>query len=132
LRLIRASSDLKIIVAPIPAPPAAIRFLSLHIGPCLSKSKNQTEAWKFLYSILKRNSEKNIRKHNPHVWYSKVWTCKFALQDQNLGPVIRASENKLKSFPVISNTFDDGLNDEVIRFQQMQLMEAQGVYILNL
>lgn len=125
IHTIKATSpDLKIIVAPIPAPPGGTQLsLATYWAEGVSiKSKNQEEAWKFLLFLASKESQTKLYEVQSAVRmfgaaYSRMDLASLLIQDQYLGPVIKqASEDKLKSFPLISNTFDDGLNDEVIRF----------------
>jgi multiple sugar transport system substrate-binding protein len=55
--------------------------------------------------------------------------AELLVQDQYLGPVVKqAVEDRFISLPLVTNTFDDGLNDEVVRYLENAINGAsQGV-----
>lgn len=83
-------------------------------------SKNQLEAWKFLrFLVEKENLTKlydNMAKSRlfgeP---YSRVDLSSTLIQNEYTGPVIQQANN-MKSLPLISRTFDNGINDQIIKY----------------
>jgi len=61
--------------------------------------------------------------------YSRMDLAELLIQDQYLGSVVKqAVEDRFISLPLISNTFDDGLNDEVVRYLENAINStSQGV-----
>lgn len=128
--------DLKIIVAPIPNPPGGKQFsISTYwVEGVSKKSKNQLEAWKFLAYLASKEGQtkmfevqSNIRMFG--IPYSRVDLADLLIQDPYLGPVVKqAAEDRFVSLPLITNTFDEGLNDEVVRYLENAINGAsQGV-----
>ena len=61
--------------------------------------------------------------------YSRMDLGNLLIQDPYLGSVIKqAAEDRFVSLPLITNTFDDGLNDGIVRYLQNAINGAsQGV-----
>ena len=61
--------------------------------------------------------------------YARKDLADLLIQDPVLGPVVKlASEDKLISLPLVSRTFDDGLNDEIVRYIENAIgASTQGV-----
>jgi multiple sugar transport system substrate-binding protein len=130
------SPDLKFVVAPIPNPPGGDQFslASYWVEGVSSKSKNQTEAWKFLAYLASKDVETKMFEAQSNIRmfgtpYSRVDLADLLISDPYLGTVIKqASEDKFKSQTLISNTFDDGLNDGVGRYLENAINStSQGV-----
>jgi multiple sugar transport system substrate-binding protein len=128
--------DLKIVVVPIPNPPGGKQFsISTYWVEGVSKrSTHQLEAWKFLAYLSSKEGQtkmfeiqSNIRMFGTP--YSRVDLAELLVQDPYLGPVVKqAAEDRFVSLPLITNTFDDGLNDEVVRYLENAINGAsQGV-----
>lgn len=128
--------DLKIVVVPIPNPPGGKQFsISTYwVEGVSKKSTHQVEAWKFLRYLSSKEGQtkmfeiqSNIRMFGTP--YSRVDLADLLVQDPYLGPVIKqAAEDRFVSLPLIINTFDDGLNDEVVRYLENAINGAsQGV-----
>jgi len=134
--IINISPDLKFIVAPIPSPPGGKRFSisSYWVEGVSKKSKNQNEAWKFLAYLSSKEGQTKMFEIQGSMRmfgtpYSRMDLADLLMQDPNLGAVIKqAVENRYISLPLASNTFDDGLNDGVIRYLENAVNGAsQGV-----
>lgn len=128
--------DLKLVVAPIPNPPGGKQFslASYWVEGVSKKSKHQEEAWKFLAylsskSTLTKMYEAQSSTRTFGAPYSRIDLSNTLIQDNYLGPLIRqAAEDKFKSLPLTSNTFDDGLNDGITRYLENAINGAsQGV-----
>lgn len=128
--------DLKIVVAPIPNPPGGKQFsiASYWVEGVSKKSTHQLEAWKFLAYLSSKEGETKMYEIQSSIRmfgtpYSRMDLADLLVQDPYLGPVIKqAAEDRFVSLPLISNTFDDGLNDGVIRYLENAINGAsQGV-----
>ena len=128
--------NLKIVVAPIPSPPGGKQFsLASYWAEGVSvKSKHQEEAWKFLVYLSSKEGQTKMYASQSTVRmfgapYSRMDLADLLVQDPYLGPVIKqAAEDRYISLPLITNTFDDGLNDGIIRYLENAINGAsQGV-----
>lgn len=128
--------DLKIAVAPIPAPPGGKQFslASYWVEGVSRKSEHQEEAWKFLAYLGSKEGETKLYEIQSSIrafgaTYSRMDLADLLVQDQYLGPVVKqAAEDRFLSLPLSTNTFDDGLNDEIIRYLENAINSAsQGV-----
>ncbi|MFZ2026471.1 MAG: sugar ABC transporter substrate-binding protein [Microgenomates group bacterium] len=128
--------DLKIAVAPIPAPPGGKQFslASYWVEGVSRKSENQEEAWKFLAYLASKEGETKLYEIQSSVrafgaTYSRMDLADLLVQDQYLGPVVKqAAEDRFLSLPLSMNTYDDGLNDEIVRYLENAINSAsQGV-----
>jgi len=128
--------DLKIAVAPIPNPPGGKQFsiATYWVEGVSKKSTHQLEAWKFLAYLSSKEGQTKMYEIQSNIRmfgtpYSRIDLADLLIQDPYLGPVIKqAAEDRYISLPLITNTFDDGLNDEVIRYLENAINGAsQGV-----
>ena len=128
--------DMKIAVLPIPNPPGGKQYsISSYWVEGVSKlSTQQLEAWKFLQFLSSKEGETKMFEIQSSIRpfgtaYSRIDLAELLVQDQYLGPVIKqAAEDRFISLPLIMNTFDEGLNDEVVRYLENAINGAsQGV-----
>jgi multiple sugar transport system substrate-binding protein len=128
--------DLKMAVAPIPNPPGGKQFsiATYWVEGVSIKSAHQLEAWKFLAYLSSKTIQTKMYEIQSSIRmfgapYSRMDLADLLIQDPYLGPVIKqAAEDRYITLPLISNTFDDGLNDEVIRYLENAINGAsQGV-----
>lgn len=128
--------DLKIVVVPIPNPPGGKQYsiASYWVEGVSKKSTQQEEAWKFLQFLSSKEGETKMYEFQSSIRifgtaYSRIDLGALLAQDQYLGPLIKqAAEDRFISLPLISNTFDDGLNDEIVRYLENSINSAsQGV-----
>lgn len=128
--------DLKLIVAPIPNPPGGKQFslASYWVEGVSKKSKHQEEAWKFLTYLSSKSGLTKMYEAQSALRmfgapYSRIDLSNTIIQDPYLGTLIRqAAEDKFISLPITSNTFDDGLNDDMMRYLENAINGAsQGV-----
>ena len=95
-------------------------------------SKNQIEAWKFLRYLTEKDNltklyeiESRLRPFGEP--YSRVDLAPLLSQNQYLGAVIKQA-NDFVSVPLISKTYDNGLNDELIKYLENAINSTiQGV-----
>lgn len=128
--------DLKVVVAPIPSPPGGKQFSisSYWVEGVSKKSTHQLEAWKFLSYLASKEGQTKMYEIQSSIRmfgtpYSRMDLGDLLIQDAYLGPVIKqAAEDRFISLPLISNTFDDGLDDGVNRYLENAINGAsQGV-----
>jgi multiple sugar transport system substrate-binding protein len=134
--IITTAPDLKIAVAPIPNPPGGKQFsiASYWVEGVSRKSANQTEAWKFLAYLSSKEGQTKMYELQSNIRlfgtpYSRMDLADLLVQDRYLGAVVKqAAEDRFISLPLVTNTFDDGLNDGVTRYLENAINGAsQGV-----
>ncbi|KKQ24287.1 MAG: Extracellular solute-binding protein family 1 [Candidatus Roizmanbacteria bacterium GW2011_GWC2_37_13] len=129
-----ANPEITIKIVPVPVVPGAsmVSIASYWVEGVSRFSKNQIEAWKFLrYLTEKENMTKlyeiqsRLRPYGEP--YSRVDLASLLAQNQYLGAVIKQADNFV-SLPLISRTYDNGLNDEIIKYLENAINStAQGV-----
>jgi multiple sugar transport system substrate-binding protein len=128
--------DLKIAVVPIPNPPGGKQYSisSYWVEGVSKQSTQQLEAWKFLQFLSSKEGETKMYEIQSSIRmfgtaYSRMDLAELLVQDQYLGPVIKqAAEDRFISLPLVANTYDEGLNDEVVRYLENAINGAsQGV-----
>lgn len=129
-----ANPEIQMKVVPVPSVPGAppVSLASYWVEGVSRYSKNQIEAWKFLKYLTEKETmtklyeiESKIRPFGEP--YSRVDLAPILSQDEYLGAVIKQADNFV-SIPVISRTFDNGLNDEVIKYIENAINSTtQGV-----
>lgn len=134
LSIKNANPELKVKVVPVPAGPDGnpVSISNYWVEGVSKNSSNQLEAWKFLkYLVQKENLTKlfeitsQVRPFGEP--YSRVDCASLLTQNEFLSPVIKQAEYYI-SVPMISRTFDNGLNDEVIKYIENAInASAQGV-----
>jgi multiple sugar transport system substrate-binding protein len=134
LAILAANPDLDLKVATVPRlPNESPRSIANYWVEGVSKnSKNQIEAWKFLkFMIQKENmtkfyaaQTKTRRFGEP---YSRVDLGSTLAQDKYVGPVIEEA-TFFESLPLISRTYDNGMNDEIVKYIENAINSTvQGV-----
>lgn len=128
--------QMKISVLPIPAPPGSsqLSLASYWVEGVSRVSSHQEEAWKFLKYLASKDGQTKMFEIQSTIRpfgtaYARQDLAELLVQDDVLGPVVKmASEDKLLSLPLVSRTFDDGLNDEIVRYVENAInASAQGV-----
>ncbi len=122
LTIKQANPDLQLKVTSLPVVPGGnqITLASYWVEGVSKFSKNQIEAWKFLRFLVEKDNLTKLyaeqAKSRPFGEpYSRVDLAPSLVQNEYIGPVIAQAKN-MKSLPTISRTYDDGLNDEVIKY----------------
>jgi multiple sugar transport system substrate-binding protein len=96
------------------------------------RSKNQLEAWKFLKFLAQKESLAKLFENQTKVRpigtvYSRADMINLLAQDEYLGAIVKQADNFL-SLPLVSRTFDNGLNDEIIKYLENAINSTiQGV-----
>lgn len=131
-----AAPDLKIAVVPIPNPPGGKQYsiASYWVEGVSNQSSQQQEAWKFLQFLSSKEEETKLYEIQSSIRmfgaaYSRMDLADLLVQDPYLGPVVKqGAEDRYISLPLVTNTFDDGLNDGVVRYLENAINGAsQGV-----
>lgn len=126
--------DLDVKVAPVPSVPGgkSVSIASYWVEGVSRYSKNQTEAWKFVKYLTEKDNmtklyqiESQLRPFGEA--YSRVDLAPLLAQNQYLGAVIKQADDYV-SLPLASRTFDNGLNDEIIKYIENAInATSQGV-----
>lgn len=116
-----ANSELKFKTAPVPHLPGRdINWATFWAFSVSAKSTRQEEAWKFLQFLTSAEAEKLMYQEAANIRlfgqpYSRVDLGKEIENDPVAGSIILQAPN-YKSWYLSSNTFDQGLNDEMIKY----------------
>ncbi|MCL4374410.1 sugar ABC transporter substrate-binding protein [Patescibacteria group bacterium] len=119
-----ANPDIDIRTAPVPRGPQG-KLLSLAnywVEGVSRFSPNQLEAWKFLRYLVEKEQMTKLYELEAKTRffgepYSRVDLASTLSQHEFLGAVIaEAQSDAFISLPVISRTYDNGLNDEIVRY----------------
>lgn len=129
-----ANPDIDMKVVPVPVVPgtALISIASYWVEGVSRFSNNQLEAWKFLRFLTEKENmtklyeiESKLRPFGEP--YSRVDLAPLLVQNPYLGAVIKQG-NFFSSLPLVSRTFDNGLNDEIIKYLENAVNSTiQGV-----
>lgn len=134
LNIKSANPDLKVKVAPVPTGPDGnpVSIANYWVEGVSKYSKNQLEAWKFLNYLVQKENLTKLYSGQAQVRpfgepYSRVDCASLLIQNEYIGPVIKQAEYFV-SVPAISRTFDNGLNDEIIKYIENAInATTQGV-----
>jgi multiple sugar transport system substrate-binding protein len=124
--------DMKVVPVPVVPGTTPISIASYWVEGVSRFSNNQLEAWKFLKFLTEKENmtklyeiESKIRPFGEP--YSRVDLAPLLAQNPYLGAVIKEANN-FSSLPLISRTFDNGLNDEIIKYLENAVNSTiQGV-----
>ncbi|MFH0979587.1 MAG: sugar ABC transporter substrate-binding protein [Candidatus Roizmanbacteria bacterium] len=129
-----ANPEIAMKIVPVPAVPGAsvVSIASYWVEGVSRFSKNQIEAWKFLRYLTEKDNltklyeiESRLRPFGEP--YSRIDLAPLLSQNQYLGAVIKQANNFV-SIPLISRTYDNGLNDELIKYLENAINSTiQGV-----
>lgn len=118
----QANPELKLKVSNFPIVPGGkpISLASYWVEGVSVHSKNQIEAWRFLKFLVSKENLTKLYENQAKTRlfgepYSRVDLASLLIQNEYIGPVI-AQANHLESLPVVSRTFDNGINDEIIKY----------------
>ncbi|MGB9883468.1 MAG: ABC transporter substrate-binding protein [Microgenomates group bacterium] len=126
--------DIKIKVVPVPAVPGGkpISLANYWVEGVSKYSKNQIEAWKFLKFLTEKENltklyELQAKERLFGEPYSRVDLANLLVQNEYIGAVIKQADNFV-SLPLVSRTFDNGLNDQIIKYLENAVNSTiQGV-----
>ncbi len=114
--------DIKIKVVPVPNVPGSkpLSIASYWVEGVSRYSKNQIEAWKFIKYLAEKDNMTKLYENQAKMRifgepYSRVDLAQTLIQNEYVGPVIQQAKYYV-SIPTISRTYDNGLNDEIIRY----------------
>ena len=112
--------DMKIVPVPVVPGTASLSIASYWVEGVSKFSSNQMEAWKFLKYLTEKENMTKLYEIQSKVRpfgepYSRVDLAPLLAQNTYLSAVIKQANN-FYSLPLISRTFDNGLNDEIIKY----------------
>ncbi len=114
--------DIQIKTATIPTVPGGklISIANYWVEGVSNYSKNQIEAWKFLKFLVDKENLTRLYEEQKKLRvlgepYSRVDLGNLLIQDPYAGAVIKQAKDFV-SLPLVSRTFDNGLNDEIIQY----------------
>lgn len=117
-----ANPDIDLKVAPVPKLPGGtpVSIASYWVEGVSVRSKHQVEAWKFVKFLSeKENMAKMYELQSKSRLfgepYSRVDLGDTLAQNEYIGPVI-AQAKYFVSLPLISRTYDNGLNDGIVKY----------------
>lgn len=122
LEIKKANNDLKIGVAPLPILPGGdqISLASYWVEGVSKTSKHQAEAWAFLHFLTQKETMTTLYQEETKTRlfgepYSRVDLKDKLIQNEYIGPVMSQAAT-MKSLPMISRTYDNGINDEIVKY----------------
>ena len=124
--------DMKVVPVPVVPGTALISIASYWVEGVSRFSNNQLEAWKFLKFLTEKENMTKIYEIQSKLRpfgepYSRVDLAPLLAQNPYLSAVIKQANN-FASQPLISRTFDNGLNDEIIKYLENAINSTiQGV-----
>ncbi len=129
-----ANPEIDLRTAPVPAVPGSklISIANYWAEGVSIKSKNQLEAWKFLKYLAEKENLSKLYANQARVRlfgcpYPRIDMADLLIKNDFLSGIINEAKD-LKSLPLISRTFDNGLNDEIIKYLENAINStAEGV-----
>ncbi len=129
-----ANPDIDLKVVPVPTVPGAppVSLSSYWVEGVSRYSANQIEAWKFLRFLSEKENMTKLYELQSKVRpfgepYSRVDLAPVLSQNEYLGAVIKQAPD-FASMPLVSRTYDNGLNDEIIKYIENAINSTtQGV-----
>src|SRR3989338_545781 len=122
LTIKQINPDIKIKTVSLPIVPGGNQLsLATYSVEGVSRfSKNQLEAWKFLRFLVEKDNLTKLYQEQTKTRlfgepYSRVDLGSTLVQNEYIGPVVAQAKN-MKSMPLSSRTYDNGLNDEIIKY----------------
>lgn len=129
-----ANPDINLKIAPVPTIPGMppVSIANYWVEGVSRFSRHQIEAWKFLRFLVEKENltklyeiESKLRLFGEP--YSRVDLAPLLSQNPYLTAVIKQADYYV-SFPLVSRTYDNGLNDEIIKYIEDAInATAQGV-----
>jgi ABC-type glycerol-3-phosphate transport system substrate-binding protein len=117
-----ANPDIKLKVTSVPIVPGGrpLSLASYWVEGVSRYSANQLEAWKFLKFLSEKENMAKLYEAEAKVRpfgepYSRVDLASTLAQNEYVGPVIQQAKYFV-SLPLVTRTFDNGLNDEIVRY----------------
>ncbi|MFN4212936.1 MAG: ABC transporter substrate-binding protein [Microgenomates group bacterium] len=117
-----ANPDINLKIAPVPTIPGLppVSLANYWVEGVSRFSRNQIEAWKFLRFLVEKDNLTKLYEIQSKLRlfgepYSRVDLAPLLSQNPYVGPVIKQADYYV-SFPLVSRTYDNGLNDEIIKY----------------
>lgn len=135
LTIKQANPDLDLKVAHVPTLPGGelVTLANYWVEGVSRTSKNQLEAWKFLKFLSETEQLTRLYELQtkiPRLFgnpYSRVDLKDTLVDNEYIGTVIEQTP-AMQSLPLVSRTFDNGLNDEIVSYIESAInASAQGV-----
>ncbi len=117
------SPDLRFKVVPVPQLPGnTVTWASYWVEGASSKSKYPTQAWEFIAYLTSREATTKLYSEAAKTRlfgepYGRVELGSTISEDPYVGAYIKEATTA-KSFPLASRTFDNGLNDKLIKYME--------------
>jgi len=129
-----ANPDINLKVVPVPSVPgaASVSIANYWVEGVSRFSRSQIEAWKFLRFLTEKDNLTKLYELQSKTRlfgepYSRVDLAPLLVQNEYIGAVIKQADYFV-SLPLISRTFDNGLNDEIIQYLENAVnATVQGV-----
>lgn len=129
-----ANPDIELKVVPVPTVPGGspVSLANYWVEGVSKYSKYQPEAWKFLRYLVEKDTLTKIFELQSKIRtfaepYSRVDLASLIADDDYMGAVVKQADF-YNSMPVVSRTFDNGLNDEIIVYLENAVNSTvQGV-----
>lgn len=124
--------DLKVIPVPTIPGSKAVSLATYWVEGVSRFSKNQEEAWKFLKFLSEKESMTKLYQLQSQTRlfgepYSRVDLQSVLAQNEYVGAVMKQADSFV-SIPIISRTYDNGLNDEIAAYIENAInATTQGV-----
>lgn len=122
LEILTANPDIKLKVTSLPVLPGSqsISLATYWVEGVSKTSKNQEAAWNFLAYLSKKENMTKLYQEQTKVRpfgvaYSRKDLRETLIKNAYLGPVLQQAPN-MKSLPVSSRTYDNGINDGIIGY----------------
>ncbi|MBI1863371.1 extracellular solute-binding protein [Candidatus Microgenomates bacterium] len=131
-----ANPQIRVKVAPVPqVPETNIVSISSYWAEGVSKfSKNQMQAWQFLKYLSEKDTMTKLYAEQSKTRlfgaaYSRKDLAPLLANQEYLAPVIKqATDGEYITMPMIARTFDNGLNDEIVKYMETAIDQTiQGV-----
>lgn len=128
----QANPNIRFKIIPIPQLPGnTITWASYWVEGVSGKSKRQEEAWKFVQFLTSRETATKLYTEAAKTRlfgepYARLDLASAISEDPYAGAFVKQAQSA-KSFPLASRTFDNGLNDKMIKyFEDAVNAVAQG------
>lgn len=117
----QSAPNLKFKITPVPQlSDNQVNWASFWVEGVAKRSKYQTQAWDFLKYLTSKEVEIKLYSEESKIRlfgepYSRKDLAETVKGDPYVGPFISGAPNA-KSFPMASRTYDNGLNDKMIKY----------------
>ncbi len=131
IKAVNPDIDVKVTTIPVVPGGKQVSLATYWVEGVSRYSKNQNEAWRFLKFLAEKDSQTKLYQIESQLRpfgeaYSRVDLAPLLVQNPYLGAVIKQADYYI-SLPLASRTFDNGLNDEIIKYIENAInATAQG------